>query len=158
MQWLENAYGRLFSNSWREMLAFFLLSGLVYALFWGIGIKLVKRLREKKRREMPQREIEFTLPDRENAYVRARLSTVLNGELNASEEREEELSVGFAYAQKLLAKICLAPLSPAERLEVGDLQIALENYVQKSGFNSAEMQRLNELFSRLLKLSAKYAV
>ena len=131
----------------------------VSGFFWLFVFYLFSWLfRRKKKRENKKREVEFTLPDRENTFVRSRLSTVLNREFCESERKEEKLAVEFSQALKMLDKISVAPLSTAEKIEVGQMQGDLRILQGKETFSAKEVSLINEKFARLLKLSAKYGV
>lgn len=131
---------------------------LCSGLFWLLIFYLFTRLfRQKKKTEKP-RDVAFMLPDRENTFVRSRLLTALNPEFCLTEEKEERLAVEFTQALKLLEKIWIAPLSPAEKIETGQLRNELQAFEKKQTFSVEEVRAINEKFARVLKLSAKYAV
>ncbi len=110
------------------------------------------------RRQHPQyRRVEYALPDKDNGYVRARLSTVLRCDSTAEEEREEN-SVCLSYARELLAKLKSAPLTQAERLEIEGLEGVFSLYIHKPKWSANDLCAVNGACSRLIKLSAKYAV
>ena len=98
------------------------------------------------------------MPDRENTFVRSRLSTVLNGAFCVAERQEEKLAIEFSQALKMLDKILIAPLSTAEKIEVGQMQSDLRAFEAKEAFSAKEVSSINEKFARLLKLSAKHGV
>lgn len=105
------------------------------------------------------RRVEFTLPERENSYVRARLHTALRTDgLQNTQEAREEFTVCLGYARELLAKVKGAPLSQAERLELEELEKLFALYFCKPKWTAYELRTVNDGCSRLLKLSAKYAV
>ena len=116
---------------------------------------LFARCKKGKRKE---REIKFTLPDRENTFVRSRLSTALNSEFCKAQENEEKLAIDFSQALNMLDKILIAPLSTAEKIEAGQMQAELCAFEKKGLFSAKEVSAINDKFSRLLKLSAKYGV
>ena len=115
-------------------------------------------IRKRKKKTPPVRGIEFALPDRENTFVRARLSTALNGAFAAKTEQKERLAVDFTQALQMLEKIKLSPLSPAEKLETSALQTRLCELAGMTLFSAKETTEINESFSRLVKLSAKYKI
>ena len=131
------------------------VSGFVW-LFIFYLCSLISRRR--KRRKSGNREIKFTLPDRENTFIRSRLSTALNREFCEAERQEEKLAIEFSQALKMLDKISIAPLSTAEKIEVGQMQSDFHAFEAKEMFSAKEVSSINEKFSRLLKLSAKYGV
>ena len=135
------------------------VAALVSGFFWLFVFYLFSVFsRRRKKKKAPCRELKFTLPDRENTFVRARLSTVLNREFLEAERQEEKLAIEFSQALKMLDKICASPLSTAERIEVGQMQDALHTFEVKERFSAKEVSSINEKFARLLKLSAKYNV
>ena len=133
-------------------------AGVAYLLLSGaIGIK--KRVAERKaNRQKLKRKLQFTLPDRENAFVRARLNTVLKVEEQEGEESTENPPLKLGYASTLLKGLKQAPLSPAERLQAEDIESAFSMYLQKEGWTAGDLRAVNDLCSSLIKLSAKYAV
>lgn len=136
------------------ILAVFLCSGVVWCpLFW-----LLRKAFFRRKKEEIARGVEFTLPDRENTYLRSRLATALNPDFVAQEKEEENLSIGFSQALKTLAKLMQTPLSPAERIETEAMKIKLENYQNRQTFSTKDVREINDAFARLLKLSGKYAV
>lgn len=132
---------------------------LVSGFFWLFVFYLFSVFsRRRKKGKTAYRELKFTLPDRENTFVRARLSTVLNHKFLEDERQEEKLAIEFSQALKMLDKICASPLSTAERIEVGQMQDDLHAFEVKERFTAKEVSSINEKFARLLKLSAKYNV
>ncbi|MBO4940373.1 MAG: hypothetical protein J6D30_05085 [Clostridia bacterium] len=117
--------------------------------------------RKQKRRERAEilRKLEFTLPDRENNYVRARLNTTLQCTDRGEKKAGETTPVlRLEYVKKLLTSVRNAPLTMTERLEAEDMTKLFNVYLSKSKWTSEDVRAVNDLFSRLLKLSAKYAV
>ena len=156
-RWLQNVFFDVFQRDVKSALLFFGVSGMMCISVVALVVLLVLSIKRKKRRFSLERNIEFTLPDRENTYVRARLATVLNPNM-ANEEKEEELPITFEHAKALLNKIWFAPLSQAERLEMQSLENSLKKYAEQTRFNAKEVRNVNDVFLRLLKLSAKYNV
>lgn len=165
--WWENTVYGIFNNDPFLLFTFLAVAWVFIALLLAvillvcIAVRLRKNaLRKKqKREEMKERErrLQFTLPDKNNVYLRMRLNTVLRSGVNV-EETEHLNGVCFLHAQTLLAKIKEAPLSPAERLETEELSALFQMYKDKEKLTAAEVQTVNQTFSRILKLSAKYAV
>ena len=131
---------------------------LVSGFFWLFIFYLVSLFTRRKKEKTSNRELKFTLPDRENTFVRSRLSTVLNGEFCKAQEIEEKLAIDFSQALKMLDKVLIAPLSTAEKIEAGQMQADLCTFERKERFSAKEVSEVNEKFARLLKLSAKYGV
>lgn len=131
--------------------------GVLYLLlFVFLRIKEKIALRKEKRKEI-ERKLQYTLPDRDNSYLRERLSTVLRAEENSEGEARFE-AVRFLHARELLAKVKEAPLTRAERLETDEISNLIGLYLQKPRFSFEDVRVVNDTFSRLLKLSAKYSV
>lgn len=106
-----------------------------------------------------RRDLEYALPQKDNEYIRSRLNTVLHTEeLSGGEEDGYKETVRLSYARKLLARVKQAPLSVAERLETEEISRIFALYLSKSDWKANEYRTVNELFSVLLKLSAKYCV
>ena len=141
----------------RSIAALAVVCGAEY-VFTVAWVALKKRRRTKRQAAEAQRKrLQYTLPDRDNSYVRARLNTVLQVE----NDRGEELSQGafrFAHARKLLATLKEKPLSTAERLQAQDMEKLFAAYLQKDKLKAEEVRLLCDAFAALLKLSAKYAV
>ena len=134
-------------------------TAFVSGFFWLFVFYLFSLcFRRRKKRKRVNRELKFALPDRENTFVRSRLSTVLNVEFCEAEKQEEKLAIECSQALKMLDKISSAPLSTAEKIEVGQMQGDLRAFEEKERFSAKEVSSINEKFARLLKLSAKYGV
>lgn len=106
-----------------------------------------------------EKERAFTLPDRENSFVRERLGGVLKpgqgmeATFDLSAER-----LRLEYVRKLLSKTKAAPLAVADRLEANRLSRAIAEYAEKDRLSIAETQRLCECFLSVLKLASKYSI
>lgn len=128
--------------------------GFLFILLFAVLV-LARRVSERKQRRAEiKRRLEFALPDRDNAYLRERLQTALNTERQGGVTP----TPSFSHARVLLAKIKEAPLTKAERLEWNELASSFELYLTKPTLRAEEVRAVNDLFSRILKLSAKYAV
>ncbi len=133
-------------------------TGVAYALsFWWIALRRMAAERKSRRKEEGRR-LKFVLPDRDNAYVRARLNTTLQTESKEFDLDKESAGVRLEYAQKMLAKVREVGLSPIERLDVEEMSGLVALYTKKERWSGSDMRALNEVFARLLKLSAKYEV
>lgn len=130
------------------------LGGALYLfLFCALSVRAIVAERKRRRAELGRR-LQFTLPDRENSYIRARLNTALQ----TGQDEAVNGQINLAYARGLLAKIKEAPLSRAERLETDEMSKLMAFYIQKEKWSASDLSAVNDAFSRLLKLSAKYAV
>jgi hypothetical protein len=99
--------------------------------------------------------VQYTLPQRENTYVRTRLHTTLSV---PKEENAQENAVHLRYAMELLSKVKAAPLSVGERLQTEEMGKILNLYHGKEDWTVGELNGLNEMCAALLKLSAKYGI
>lgn len=138
---------------------------LVYCLILSsvvlfLCLKKRKEVRQKKWKTA-QREFEFALPDKDNSFVRERLT----GPLKADGENKEQgvvllkdMDLKLDYTRKTLAKLKALSLTPADRLEVNRISKTVTFFALKNALSPTETRSLNDCFSRLLKLSAKYAV
>ena len=143
--------------------ALLIVGGAFYLLLFCL-LSLRRMIRERKRRRMEiRRRLQYTLPDRENSYVRTRLNTTLqvpkigvNADMDIAKLDKNTVKLG--YARQLLGKVREAPLSPAERLQAEEMEKAFALYFHKDGWTKEELQTINEICASILKLSAKYAV
>ena len=136
------------------MVGGFVLGVAVCALVFVVAIK-AKRRREGEKSRV-EKETVFTLPDRENTFLKDRLRTRLNP---APENTMVEMKdVKIAPVRVLIGKLKALPLSPAERLGVSAFSRKVTEYALKERLESEEASALNDGFSSLLKLAAKYGV
>ena len=129
-------------------------AGMVYLLL--ISLLALRRLRIERirwRKEIARR-LQYTLPQRENTYIRTRLNTALQ----VAGESEVSLAVQLGYTHELLNRLWSAPLSVAERLQTEEIGKLLNLYKGKERWTAREVNGLNDVCATLLKLSAKYAV
>ena len=134
------------------------LMGSGYAIVY-VSVEIRERIAERKaRREEKKRRVQFTLPDRENQYLRDRLQTALRteGEEAVLEKRGSVARMG--YARKLLAQVKESPLTPVERIDVEEFAKLLAAYDRKGEWSASDVKTVSEIFSRLLKLAAKYEI
>lgn len=129
----------------------------------GYLVAFGARMQEKNTAEKEEkyRQVQYTLPDRENSYVRARLQSVLhteNGTERDIRDRASGWKTEFAYARALLARVRAADLTVTDRFETEELGRLLAMYAKKEKLTAADLQTVNDSFALLLKLAAKYAV
>ena len=119
---------------------------------------LFSKQRRKRQKEMQraERELQYTLPQRDNGYIRERLQNGLKVETMSEEMKNVRVHLG--YARALLVKVRSAPLTIAERLQTDEMDKTFALYRGKEGWTVEELRALNEVCAVLLKLSAKYAV
>ncbi len=149
-----------FLNLDKKQLPFFiaLCVAVVLALSFG-GILVCGKMRErKKRRAETARKVQYTLPDRENRYVRARLATALRVEEIEKAVDKRCVGIRLGYAQKMLACIKEKPLTPVERLDVEEMCGFIAACGGMEKWTSSDVKGINEVLARLLKLSAKYEI
>lgn len=139
-----------------------IFGGSLFFLLRGTLI-LKRRKRERKRlREEGGKRLQYTLPERENAFIRTRLNTVLNMQNDAFNadmgggNMEKPITLGHAWG--LLVKVKSASLTAAERLQTEEIERGFSLYTHKESWTSADLCAINDLFAVLLKLSAKYGV
>ena len=141
------------------------MAAFVYVLLTCALIIRAVVLRRKKRRAEILRKVQYTLPEKDNSYIRSRLNTALNAAnvpthkempLPKDEGVKEDFQAG--YARKLLAKLQEAPLTKAERLEMQEVSRLFSAYLKKSRWTVEDVRLINDMFSYLLKISAKYAL
>ena len=137
---------------------FFLCGGGCLFFVACIDSAVKRRAEKRNRAEERKRRLQFTLPDKDNTFVRARLHTVLQPPLALEEESAVQESVQVSYARKLLSRLLESPLSAAERLQAEDIGKTFALYQKKVGVSEVDLCGINEAFALLLKLSAKYEV
>ena len=129
----------------------------VCAVAYCIALVCVSASAYAKMRRAEREKIEraacYTLPARENEFVRDRLHTVLR---EVETDEGERLNVSFSYARRTLLRLRNAKLGLSERLETEELARLFALYKNKELFTTEDVTTLNEAFSRLMKLSAKY--
>ncbi len=132
------------------------------SLLTAFAIKRKKEIRKKQRAQI-LRKIQYTLPEKDNTFVRERLNTTLRVNKTEKEpvplqETEAREIMNLEHVRKLLSKIKNAPLSQAERLETEEMSRMFALYLKKDKWTPSDVRTLNELFSALLKVAAKYSV
>ena len=146
---------------WQGLLL--LCTGVLYlSLQIALMIRNNIRMRKEARAEI-ERRIAYTLPERENTYVRSRLNTTLyvpgkevNADMGTAQGTQEPIKLD--YARTLLNRLREAPLSGTERLQIEDLGKMLSIYLSKKKWTAKDARAVNDLCATLLKLSGKYNV
>jgi hypothetical protein len=135
------------------------VGGALYLLVF-LSLLLSKRREEKKRaRAEEAKRLQYALPDKENSYLRARLNTVLKTpEEPNTEGKVSEKYFRLEHARKMLCGLREKSLAATERLEIDELRAILALYETKERLDAEELQVINDAFSRILKLSAKYEI
>ena len=147
----------------RVPVAFILVwSGVVLAFCAGVCLTVAvvneqrRKHREKMERAEIKRRLQYTLPQKDNGYVRERLQNNLKVEGVDMEMRK--VAVRMGYARALLGKVKAAPLTIAERLQTEEMGDVFTLYREKERWSAEEQRHFNDVCAALLKLSAKYAV
>ncbi|MBQ7913313.1 MAG: hypothetical protein IJ308_08405 [Clostridia bacterium] len=131
--------------------------GIIYLLaVCGLVAREKAWARRAHRREQV-RKLQYCLPDRENTFVQARLNTVLNTTYGEDGLPVTE-QIDFGYARQLLAALREKPLSVGEKLQAEDIGKSFGAYLQKPHWSVADLKAVNDAFSALMKLCAKYSV
>ncbi len=141
---------------------FLLLSVLVLMNFiratFGLCAWIVQKRRQKGRgNEREQKEVEFPLPTRKNVFLQTRLQTLME-DLDLCETTSGTQTAKLTYARKMLSLLKESALSPVERLDVEDMAKTVAIFTKKEKWTNGDLKVVNEIFSRLLKLSAKYEI
>ena len=103
----------------------------------------------------------FTLPDRENTFVRDRLNTALRPEPPEEKAGEYDLEDGklrLDHVRKMLARLKAAELTPGDRLEAEGISRTITLYASKDLLTAKEVHELNDCLAAVLKMTAKYAL
>ncbi|MBE7080213.1 MAG: hypothetical protein E7371_03140 [Clostridiales bacterium] len=135
---------------------FAVFSGVAYLFFFCVFTLCRLRLERKKRRAELANRARYTLPQRENTYVRDRLNTALQSP--CADESCGQRTIRLGHARELLVKVQSAPLTVGERLQTEEIGRMLTLYKGKENWTAREICALNDTCAFLLKLSAKYAV
>lgn len=135
----------------------------LWLCFWGIIIALTcacvficvrtRSIRKREYRNMSKLS-EVKLPDRENSYLRSRLSGALSCE---DVEKIPKDTCLFSVA-KLLKKLTEKQLSGADVLMVRKLQRLIAEHAEKSKVSPYEKERLPYAVTSVLSLCAKYGI
>lgn len=133
------------------------IAGIVHISLLGILLCKERSRTRKARRAEIERRLQYTLPDRENSYVRARLNTALYVR-EGMEGETEPAPIRLNYAQELLQRVKNASLTTAERLQAEELGAQFALFMKKENWVAGDVRCVNELCAALLKLSAKYSV
>lgn len=142
--------------------AFCALMGVVGVCIFYVIQRTMYALKEQMRKkraakEKTRRNLQFTLPDKENTFIRERLQQALNNP-NIEKRVQSQTIFVFFYAQKLLAQIGVKSLTTPDKLEVMEMQKLFNAYAEQPGWTVEEIRSVNDCFARVLKLCAKYDV
>lgn len=143
--------------------AILIFEGILYLLlFSALRVQSIVIERKRRRREI-ERRLCYSLPNRDNSYVRTRLNTTLQVEqnsMNADMGGVEGLKkpIKLEYARQLLKRVKASPITKAELLQLEEMEKAFALYMYKEHWTAGDLRAINELCAALLKLSAKYSV
>ena len=143
------------------------ISGVGYLTLAASLALQERRIKRKLARADIERRLQFTLPQKDNTFIRERLNTVLR-----APEKEEKTDVlneaddgvgatenfRLSHARTLLAKLRETSLSAADRLETEEMSRLLATYMKKNRLTADDLRTINDTFVGILKLSAKYSV
>lgn len=114
--------------------------------------KVVYRHKKVKRETFQKNNTFYTLPDRENTFIRSRLNTVLRENL----QETYHTAIPLEYTITMIEKLKSAPLTFFEKNQIREIEQAVKESNQKLTLKSEEVRSLNETLCALLKISAKY--
>ena len=135
---------------------FTVVSGALYLTLWLILTIKESITRRRAQRKEIERKLKFTLPERENSFVQARLNTALHPDAEKLQEQESQ-ALPLSHAWDLLAKLREKQLTTADRLASAELAAFLSLYKEKETWTIRESQAVNDALAGVLKLSAKYS-
>ena len=136
----------------------FIMVGVAYLMVFTLVKMRQKRARMRAKREYKAREMRYELPQKDNTFVRARLGNFTKEVKREVQDVVGDIQLRFTYAKNLLEKLRLQSLGATERLEMDELASVFALYSKKDGFVGEDIRLVNDAFSRVLKLAAKYAV
>lgn len=132
-----------------------------FGVLGGLAVSKYKRKKYERLKSITQ-SFSYTLPDRENSFVRERLKGALVPEEESKKQTAtvlmKDLDVRLDYTRKTVAKLKALELTPADRLEVNRISKTVTFYALKNALSPSETRALNDCFARLLKLTTKYVV
>ena len=135
---------------------FTVVSGALYLTLWLILTIKESITRRRAQRKEIERKLKFTLPERENSFVQARLNTALHPDAEKLQEQESQ-ALPLSHAWDLLTKLREKQLTTADRLASAELAALLSLYKEKETWTNRESQAVNDALAGVLKLSAKYS-
>ena len=138
----------------------FCISIILAGILCAIAVFKYRRMKIERFKNA-SKEFSFSLPDRENSFVRDRLRAELRP---ATEQKTQDavllkdLDLRLDYTRKTVAKLKALELTPADRLEVNRISKTVTFYALKNALSPSETRSLNDCFARLLKLTTKYTI
>ena len=132
----------------------------IFLFVWLLVVLSKRAMRKKVRvKNAEARKKLFTLPARDNTFVRARLSTVLSPFAAATSVHACGIEpLDFTAALELLQKVENANLTPAERMRVQRLSLEMKAYAKDTAWTTQTALAVNNAFLAILKLCGKYSV
>lgn len=156
---LFTAYGKPLERAFPLFALLSVTVGVAYLIYMLCARLTELKKRKKDARERQAREMRYTLPQKDNTFIRERLNNAFTEENEqATDLQGEEIKLRFTYAKGLLEKLRLQSLSVTERLETDELANVFAVYMKKETYVGEDVRLISEAFSRVLKLAAKYGV
>lgn len=132
--------------------------GIAYP-FLNLFVHIRKKLALRRlERAENARKLQFTLPEKDNEYIRLRLNTVLNTNTVKEGTAVETKAFRTAYVKKLIGGLKEKSLTLADRLKVEEYESVIGVYTKKEAWYSDDVETISSVLSSVLKLSAKYSV
>ena len=139
----------------------FCISIILAGILCAIAVFKYRRMKIERFKKA-SKEFSFSLPDRENSFVRDRLRAELRPESEKKDQANavllKDLDLRLDYTRKTVAKLKALELTPADRLEVNRISKTVTFYALKNALSPSETRSLNDCFARLLKLTTKYTI
>ena len=147
----------------REWTFFFAALGLALfcSAFVAVLVSLGKRRKKAalRRKAAVERNAEFTLPDKENEFVKERLKNHLKPQTDGLKEYKfSECVPSFDYTRSVLSKLKAAPLSVADRLQAQGISHDVTHFAFQERLSPEDVRVLNDRLAEMIKLSAKYSI
>jgi len=139
-----------------------LLSGIVFVSELIFLWVYCKKRRQKRKRERAERarRLQFSLPDKDNSFLRARLNNVLK-----TPDKDENFQspieadgVRFAYVQEMVQKALSAPLSSSDRFDLEETAKLFKAVSLREKWSDKDVRIMNDCCLKTLKVLAKYAL
>lgn len=157
VQWIKSIFN---SQLLAKIAVVLSLCALTFEIIAFIILCKRRKNRKRKEREKAQRALQFTLPDQENAFLRAKLNASLKPPVKEVEKRDfqKEDCVQLSFAQALLNKLFSARLSFADRLAIEETVRIFQVICLREQWTEKDLKTVNDGCLFILKMSAKYAL
>ena len=160
MQEIKDFFIGVTYREWNFFFGALIVSSVVYSSLFAICYcKRKRKEKELRRKAQMERDRTFTLPDRENEFVKERLKNHLKPQKEGLKEYKfSECVPSFDYTRSVLSKLKAAPLSVADRLQTQGISNDVTHFAFQERLSPEDVRVLNDRLSEMIKLSAKYAV